>query len=94
MTPERKAELRELTRNSDVDDVADALLEALDALDEAERELKELKWRVVANAGRMSRLENRRWAHVHDVVGLGSSKSKELCRAAGFDPDEMVGGET
>lgn len=94
MTPERKAELRELTRNSDADDLADALDEALDAMTETERELKDLKWRVVASAGIGSKAKKARWCHVKDATIFGSSKSRDLCLAAGFDPDEMVGGET
>lgn len=51
-----------------------------------------LRWGVVANAGRLSR-EGRlpRWAHVREAAGVGSTTARELCTAAGFDPDEQVG---
>lgn len=52
-----------------------------------------LAWGVVANAGRLSSSRGPRWSHVKDVTGFGSSSAKALCRSAGFDPDEDVGGE-
>lgn len=51
---------------------------------------EDLRWRVVANAGR-GRPRKWRWAHVHDATGFGSGMSQQLCRDAGFDPDEEVG---
>lgn len=51
-----------------------------------------LTWRVVANAGRLGKRKPR-WAHVMDATGYGSTRSRELCREAGFDPDEECGGE-
>lgn len=54
--------------------------------------LRKLRWSVVANAGRLSlRGPAPRWAHVMSTAGLGSTSAKDLCIAAGFDPDEEVG---
>ena len=54
--------------------------------------LRKLRWSVVANAGRLSlRGPAPRWAHVMSAAGLGSTSAKDLCIAAGFDPDEEVG---
>jgi hypothetical protein len=54
--------------------------------------LRKLRWSVVANAGRLSRRGPApRWAHVMSAAGLGSTSAKDLCVAAGFDPDEEVG---
>jgi hypothetical protein len=50
-----------------------------------------LAWGVVANAGRLSTTKAPRWVRVKNATGLGSTSSKELCRSAGFDPDEVVG---
>lgn len=52
-----------------------------------------LVWGVVANAGRLSRERKARWSHVSDVTGYGSNFSIDLCKRAGFDPDEVVGGD-
>ena len=57
-----------------------------------EAELRELKWRVVANAGRLSERHAPRWSHVMDVTGFGSTEAARLCREAGFNPDMMIGG--
>lgn len=53
-----------------------------------------LRYGVVANAGRRSAASAPRWAHVLEATGLGKTSSQQLCRDAGFDPDEVVGGET
>lgn len=54
--------------------------------------LRKLRWSVVANAGRLSRRGPApRWAHVMSAAGLGSTSAKDLCVAAGFDPDEEIG---
>lgn len=52
-----------------------------------------LRWGVVANAGRLSAERRPRWAHVKAATGFGSTSAQALCRDAGFDPDEDVGGE-
>ncbi len=49
-----------------------------------------LAWRVVANAGHRGRRKPR-WAHVADATGYGNSRAQELCREAGFNPDETCG---
>ena len=56
--------------------------------------IRDLRWRIVANAGRTSGMPRSRWAHVMAATGFGSTEAARLCRDAGFDPDEMVGGET
>lgn len=58
-----------------------------------ESELAQLRRGVVANAGRLSSRKLPRWAHVRDAVGVGSTSAREMCRAAGFDPEELVGRE-
>jgi hypothetical protein len=58
-----------------------------------ESKLKDLTWRVVANAGQLSKERKPRWSHVSDVTANGSTVSAELCVSAGFDPDENCGGE-
>ena len=68
-----------------------ALPALLDAADEAERERDDLRWGIVANAGRTSRGRMMRWAWVRDAVGCGSTRAAQMCVAAGFDPDEVVG---
>ena len=55
-----------------------------------EEELQKLRFGVVANAGRRARVRRPRWAHVSDATGFGSTASVELCRQAGFDPEEYV----
>ena len=50
-----------------------------------------LRWGVVANAGRLSPEPKQRWSHVCDATGLGSTSAQQLCRDAGFDPDQIVG---
>lgn len=54
-------------------------------------ELHRLRWGVAANAGCRSTEPAPRWAHVVDMTGLGSTSAQQLCHAAGFDPDEIVG---
>jgi len=49
-----------------------------------------LRWRIAANAGRGRRCAPR-WTHVRAATAFGSGRSIQLCRDAGFDPDEMVG---
>jgi hypothetical protein len=56
-------------------------------------ELTRLRWGVAANAGRLSSERTWRWSHVRRATGLGSTRAQELCVAAGFDPDELVGGD-
>jgi len=51
-------------------------------------------WGVVANAGRLSGRRKRRWSHVSDATGEGSTRSAELCRRFGFDPHEECGGSS
>ena len=63
-------------------------------MSEPETPFTDLRWRVVANAGRLSRSNKPRWAHVLDATAFGSTRAKELCVEAGFDPDEMIGGDT
>ncbi len=72
---------------------APATIAALVAEVERLREdLGRLRWGVVANAGRLSTDRMPRWAHVKAATGFGSTSATALCRAAGFDPDEEVGG--
>lgn len=54
-------------------------------------ELHRLRWGVAANAGRRSTEQAPRWAHVVNTTGLGSTSAQQLCHAADFDPDEIVG---
>jgi hypothetical protein len=56
------------------------------------RELAELRDRVVANAG-TGRKRAPLWTHVKAATGYGSTRARELCRGAGFDPDEEAGDE-
>lgn len=51
-------------------------------------------WGVVANAGRLSPQRQQRWGHVMDATARGSNSSAALCQRFGFDPDEMIGGES
>jgi hypothetical protein len=37
------------------------------------------------------RLPAPRWSHVSQSLGHGSGVSSAICRALGFDPDEIVG---
>ena len=52
---------------------------------------EKLRWGLVANAGRLSPVRMVRWGHVVEAAGVGSTRAKELCLEAGFDPDEIVG---
>jgi hypothetical protein len=52
--------------------------------------LHSLIWRIAHNAGHDGR-QRRRWVAVSEATGLGSDVSALLCRAAGLDPDELVG---
>lgn len=54
-------------------------------------ELHRLRWGVAANAGCRSTEPAPRWAHVVKMTGLGSTSAHQLCHAAGFDPEEIVG---
>ena len=54
-------------------------------------ELHRLRWGVAANAGCRSTEPAPRWAHVVNMTGLGSTSAHQLCHAAGFDPEEIVG---
>jgi hypothetical protein len=56
-------------------------------------EVRRLKWGIVANAGHRAPDSKPRWSHVKDATGFGSTSAQQLCRDAGFDPDEMVGGD-
>lgn len=74
-------------------------IEALDVVartaaerDAAMAELMRMRWCVVANAGRLSQVRRARWAHVAEATGIGSTSATALCVAAGFDPDEVIGG--
>jgi len=46
---------------------------------------------VVEHAGSRSDRERPRWSHVGELLGLGSTSSREMCRRFGFDPDEKMG---
>jgi predicted transcriptional regulator len=59
---------------------------------ELEEKLQDFTWRVVANAGQLSKERKPRWSHVSDATANGSTVSAELCKSAGFDPDEGCGG--
>lgn len=50
-----------------------------------------LLW-AVAHAGNHAVQRLQRWAHVMDMFCVGSTSAHELCRRAGVDPDEQVGG--
>ena len=63
----------------------------IDLKQATEQELTRLRWGVVANAGRLSKVKRPRWAHVMDATGFGSTSATALCVAAGFDPNEEVG---
>lgn len=54
-------------------------------------ELHRLRWGVAANAGCRSTEPAPRWAHVVNTTGLGSTSAQQICHAAGFDPEEIVG---
>ena len=58
---------------------------------ETQMDLEKLRRGVVANAGRLSNKPRPRFAYVMDAVGCGSTSAWELCRAAGFDPEEVIG---
>lgn len=57
-------------------------------------EAAKVLWGIVANAGRLSCTRQQRWAHVMDATARGSNSSAALCKQFGFDPDEMIGGES
>jgi len=57
---------------------------------DAARQLDELRRRVVMNAGR-GHYRTWLWVCVQEATGYGSTRSQELCRQAGRDPDEKVG---
>jgi hypothetical protein len=57
------------------------------------RTLRDLERRIVANAGLRSGRPLPRWSHVADATGFGSTRAQQMCRDAGFDPDEVVGAE-
>lgn len=77
-------------------DVRDVLRAALEAagLAGGRDALSELEWRIVANAGLNSGKRQVRWAHVQEITAHGSNFSADMCRRAGFDPDEETGGDT
>lgn len=52
---------------------------------------KGLRWGVVANTINAAS-HAPRWVHVKRITGFGSTAAQKLCREAGFDPDENVGG--
>ncbi len=52
--------------------------------------MEDLVERVLMNVGRRRR-KLPRWAHVSDAFAMGSTYSRELCRAFGMDPDEEIG---
>lgn len=54
-------------------------------------ELADLRRRVVANVTHGKQQPHPRWAHVMRATGYGSTRATELCRLAGFDPDEEIG---
>lgn len=68
--------------------------ELCDEVESLQKQIKELRWRVVANAGRAPSVSPApRWSFVNAVTAFGSGLSRRMCREAGFDPDEERGGE-
>lgn len=50
--------------------------------------------RMVANAGRECSYTRERWVHLTDLLGIGAKHARDLCRRFGFDPNELVGGNS
>lgn len=53
-------------------------------------EATELVERAIRNARPRHGVDAPRWVAVKDAFGVGSSLAHELCRAYGYDPDEIV----
>ena len=66
----------------------DDTLDQLWGVDDATK--GQLSWRVVANAA-FRGPPALRWVHVAAATGYGRSVASAMCRAEGFDPDEIVG---
>lgn len=66
----------------------DDTLDQLWGVDDATK--GQLSWRVVANAA-FRGPPALRWVHVSAATGYGRSVASAMCRAEGFDPDEIVG---
>ncbi len=46
---------------------------------------------VIEHAGSRSNRVQPRWSCVGELLGLGSTSSRNMCRRFGFDPDEAMG---
>lgn len=81
---EQAQALRRENDASEEDDTLDQLWGVDDAIK------GQLSWRVVANAA-FRGPPALRWVHVAAATGYGRRVASAMCRAEGFDPDEIVG---